>query len=90
MFRLRAEIMRRDHEHGFRFGIYHVDDPEIPPRTRLAQSHPRTVATRPILERAHEDVPNLLLGHAVAPYVELSGFLIEVESDLQTDAPPSY
>jgi len=59
-----------------------MDDAQVPPGTSLTDGNPRTLTPGPVFARGIENILDFLLIHVVVVDVRLTGFRIDVVSDV--------
>src|SRR5580658_6800015 len=61
--RLPGKVVRRDHEHAIRLGVRDIDNSQVPARSCLTQSNPRTLAARPVFTGSLQKIKILVRCH---------------------------
>src|ERR1017187_4747328 len=85
--RLPDKLVRGDHEHAIRLGIWNIDDPQVSTGSCLAQSDPGTLAARSILTGFFHDFHDFLLVHFMVMNVGRAGRRVNIESGMQASSP---
>src|ERR1039457_471381 len=80
--RLPDKLVRGNHEHAIRLGVWNIDGPQVSTKSCLTQSNPGTLAARPILTVFFQDFHDFLLVHFMVMNVGCTGHRVNIGKPL--------
>src|ERR1019366_1701557 len=84
--RLPDKLVRGNHEHAIRLGVWNIDDPQVSTRCCLAQSNPGTLTASPVLTGFLQDFRDFILVHFMVMNMGRAGHRVDIESGLQASS----